>query len=440
MPGLETGLEPLQLDKLFEATAFRSAGKLTGARGLLTTTLDAELGELCEIRPQKSEPVLAEVVGFQQGVSQLLPFRSPHGLRPGDLVVGLGRKMDVAFGDPLLGRVLDGLGEPIDGRGPIEGCRNIPVQQSTPSSMSRPRISERFVTGQRAIDGLITCGRGQRVALMAGSGVGKSTLLGEIARGSEADVNVVALIGERGREVRPFLDDCLGTGLEKSVVIVTTSEEAALMRVKAALSAMTIADGFRRQGKNVLLMIDSITRLAMAQREIGLSLGEPPSSRGYTPSVFQLLASFLEQLGTSPEGSITGLITVLVDGDDLDEPVTDAVRSIVDGHIVLSRKLAEKGQFPAIDVGRSVSRVSREVTTPQQQEEARRMRHMLATLSEVEDLVRVGAYESGSSPIVDRALALEPVVRQFVHQPIGSKANIEETLAAMNQFARKWTF
>ena len=434
------GLDTSQLDQMLEASTFRTVGKLVGARGLLTSSLDAELGELCEIQPRNGLRIPAEVVGFQPGVTQLLPFKSAHGLRSGDPVVGLGRKLEVPTGDPLLGRVLDGLGEPIDEGGPLQGCSYEQVKDNSPSSMHRPRIEVPFVTGQRAIDGLIPCGRGQRVALMAGSGVGKSTLLGEIAKGSEADVNVVALIGERGREVRPFLDDCLGEGLKKSVVIVTTSEEAALMRVKAALSAVTIADSFRRRGKNVLLMVDSITRLAMAQREIGLSLGEPPSSRGYTPSVFQLLASFLEKLGTSPQGSITGLITVLVDGDDLDEPVTDAVRSIVDGHIVLSRKLAEKGQFPAIDIGRSVSRVNRDVTSPQQQEQARKMRHMLATLVEVEDLVRVGAYETGSSPLVDRALALEQEVRNFTQQQVGTRSSLEMTHAAMAQFARKWTF
>ena len=430
--------EKLKCD--LERRAFQNAGRLVAARGVLTSTLEAGVGELCTLMPYQGAPVVAEVIGFNGGHTQLLSYQPVEGLRNGDLVTSTGHKLTVPVGEALRGRVIDGLGRPLD-RGPtLERCERKQVQLDAPHALSRPRIEEPFVTGQRVIDGLIPFGRGQRVALMAGSGVGKSTLLGEIAKGSDADVNVVAMIGERGREVQPFIEDCLGNGLQKSVVIVATSEQPALMRVRAAQAAVTIADSFRRSGRQVLLMVDSLTRLAMAQREIGLSVGEPPGSRGYTPSVFSLLATFLEQLGNTENGSITGILTVLVDGDDMDEPITDAVRSIVDGHIVLNRKLAERGHFPAIDVNASVSRVIRDVATEQRQHLSRCVRSIWTTLREVEDLVRIGAYQRGASPKIDRALALEDVLTKFLQQRIEERSSLQETTDVMQAISKQWTF
>jgi flagellum-specific ATP synthase len=427
-----------QLKRRMASGAFQNAGRLISARGVLTTTLNAGLGEMCELTPSNGEPVAAEVIGFDRGHTQLLSYQPVEGLKNGNLVTSHGRKLQAPVGSQLLGRVIDGLGQPLDGGPSMETLARQEVLVSAPDALARPRIEKPFITGQRVIDGLLTCGRGQRVALMAGSGVGKSMLLGEIAKGAESDINVVALIGERGREVQPFLEDCLGDGLGKSVVVVATSEQPALMRVRAAQTAVTIADGFRRMGKHVLLMVDSITRLAMAQREIGLSLGEPPGSRGYTPSVFRLLPSLLEQLGNSPEGSITGILTVLVDGDDLDEPVTDAVRSIVDGHIVLNRKLAEKGHFPAIDVSASISRVMHDVTSQQHRNMARDVRSVWTTLREVEDLVRIGAYQKGASPKVDLALAMESGLLNFLQQSLNKRSTFQQTSTAMQAISHQW--
>jgi flagellum-specific ATP synthase len=307
--------------------------------------------------------------------------------------------------------------------------------------LERQRIREPFVTNIRAIDGILTCGRGQRVGIFAGSGVGKSTLLGEIAKGAQADVNVIALIGERGREVGPFLEDCLGPeGMARSVVVVATCEQTPLMRVRASQAAIAIADYFREQGADVLFMIDSLTRLAMAQRELGLMLGEPPSSRGYTPSVFQLLANTVERLGNAAVGSITALMTVLVEGGDLDEPISDAVRSLVDGHIVLDRKIAERGFYPAIDISRSVSRVAHEVIDREHALAARKLRAILATYQEVQDLIRIGAYVRGSSPQVDKALELMPRVEQFLRQDIGERSTFAQTREALLAIAAQWPY
>jgi flagellum-specific ATP synthase len=293
----------------------------------------------------------------------------------------------------------------------------------------------------RAIDSVLCCGRGQRVGIFAGSGVGKSTLLGEIAKGAESDVNILGLVGERGREVGPFLEDCLGPeGLARSVVVVATCEQTPLMRVRAAQSALAMADHFRDQGKNVLFMLDSLTRLAMAQREMGLALGEPPSSRGYTPSVFRLLAGTVERLGNGARGTVTGILTVLVDGDDMDEPIADAVRSLVDGHIVLERRLAERGHYPAINVGRSVSRVAQDILEPVHQKAARKLRAILATYAEAEDLIRIGAYARGSSPQVDKAIELMPILERFLRQDVGQRSSFQETQAALMQIAGAWPF
>jgi flagellum-specific ATP synthase len=305
--------------------------------------------------------------------------------------------------------------------------------------MLRKRITEPLVTGQRVIDGMLTIGRGQRVGLFAGSGVGKSTLLGEIAKGAESDVNVICLVGERGREVLPFVEDCLGAeGMRRSVVVVATSDQTPLMRIKSVLTAVTIAEDFRDQGAHVLFFLDSLTRLAMAQRELGLLLGEPPGSRGYPPSVQSLLAEVLERLGCGDVGAITGLITVLVEGDDLDEPITDAARSILDGHIVLNRKLASQGHYPAIDVLGSVSRLFREVTTPQQQTDAVKLRTLMATHAEVSDLIQIGAYKPGSSQQVDRAVQLMPAVKKFLQQPVNEKSQWNSTLQQLEILGKAW--
>jgi flagellum-specific ATP synthase len=436
----------LDLETLRRAVAetplFRRGGRLHRATGILTCPLAAAIGDHCELHPGPGQPpVLAEVIGFDGANAHLVPYDNLENPQPGMPIVHLGEGLLVPVGDALLGRVIDGLGRPIDGKPDLAGLPRVPVHRAAPAPLERQRIRRPFVTGIRAIDSAITCGRGQRVGIFAGSGVGKSTLLGEIARGAESDVNVVALIGERGREVGPFLEDCLGKdGLRRSAVVVATGEQSPLMRVRAAQAAVAVAEHFRDEGRNVLFMLDSLTRLAMAQREMGLALGEPPSARGYTPSVFRLLASTVERLGNGAAGALTGLLTVLVDGDDMDEPIADAVRSLVDGHIVLERRLAEKGHYPAINVSRSVSRVALDVTEPAHQAASRKLRAVLATYAEAEDLIRIGAYVKGSSPAVDRAIELMPAVERFLRQEVGRRSAFEETRAGLAQLAAGWPF
>ncbi|MCS7166755.1 MAG: FliI/YscN family ATPase [Gemmatales bacterium] len=414
-------------------------GRLRSVQGtIMTCRLPAAVGDLCWIYPSHGPRVAAQVIGFRDATAILAPFEPVSALGPGTLAQHTGKKVTVPFGPSLLGRVLDGLGRPVDGKPPPTG-RNIPVRATARvSPLTRTRIRQPFITGQRVIDGLLTLGQGQRVGIFAGSGVGKSTLLGEIARGAEAEVVVLALIGERGREVRSFLEDHLGTGLARSVVVVATSDEMPLMRLHACWLACTIAEEFRQSGKQVLLLLDSLTRLAMAQRELGLALGEPPSSRGYTPSVFQLLASTLERLGPAESGSITALMTILVEGDDLDEPIADACRALLDGHIVLERQLAEKGHYPAVNVLRSVSRIAHEVVDANHARAAQQVRSLLATLAEVEDLVRIGAYVRGSQPQIDRALDLQPALLQFLRQNRGERISFSDTRAALERLAAAW--
>lgn len=408
------------------------------ANGMLTARLPVSIGDRCDIHLDDGSQRPAEVVGFDGRFAQILPFESCAGVSGRAKVSSPGTRLQTPTGPALLGRVIDGLGRPIDGKGPVRPTHRVSAHNNAPSAMHRQRVQRPFATGQRVIDSMLTVGCGQRMGLFAGSGVGKSTLLGEIARGAESDMNVVALIGERGREVRPFLEDCLGAeGIAKSVTVVSTADQTPLMRVRAAETAIATATFFREQGLNVLLLLDSVTRVAMAQREIGLMLGEPPSSRGFTPSVFAKIATLLEQLGASERGTITGILTVLVDGDDLDEPIADCVRGIVDGHIVLSRRLAERSHFPAIDVSASVSRVFPDVASPDQKEAARTIRRLLAEYEDVAELIRIGAYKPGSAPVVDVAISLLPAINALLQQRPGEHTAFDDTVNATVRIAHQ---
>lgn len=412
----------------------KKTGRLTGVSGRIRASVEAGMGEIVHVQNDVLELVPTEVIGFDSSQVQLMPLQNVGGFRQDSLVVADGTKMRILVGNQLLGRVVNALGQPIDGQGPVGCHESVDVQMTAPEPLSRMPIAKPFVTGQKAIDSLLTLGQGQRVGLFAGSGVGKSTLLGDIAKYAESDINVVALIGERGREVRPFVEECLGpVGLAKSVVIVSTSDEPPLARIRAAESAIAAANWFRGQGNNVLLMLDSITRFAHASRELGLSLGEPPSSRGYTPSVFQRMAQLLEQLGNNATGSITALVTVLVDGDDMNEPISDAARSILDGHIVLDRKLAHKGHFPAIDVLASASRLYNEVTSVEQQKAAAILKRLMATYNEVEDLIQIGAHKRGVVPATDLAIDAYPQICGFLTQAIDEPKRYGETMQLLGQ-------
>ncbi len=393
-----------------------------------------EIGEVCQIYPLKGKNyITAEVIGFRDNVVVLMPFGEMTGIGPGSKVVATGSYLSVEVGDDLLGRVLDGLGQTIDAfKAPILHTK-YEVDNAPPNPLTRSKIEDVLPLGITAIDSLLTCGRGQRVGIFAGSGVGKSTLLGMIAKNSNADINVIALIGERGREVREFIENELGEeGLKKSVVIVATSDQPALVRVKGAMLATAIAEYFRDHGKNVVLMMDSLTRFSMAQREIGLAVGEPPVTKGYTPSVFAVLPRLLERSGNSDKGSITGLYTVLVDGDDMNEPIADAVRGILDGHIVLSRKLAAKGYYPAIDVLESVSRVMPSVVDDDHVRLARRIKELLAVYNEAEDLIVIGAYIPGTDTRIDEAIAKVDAIKDFLTQTTQEHFNYDETISKMN--------
>ena len=413
----------------------RVSGRVVGVVGLVIEVvgLDCPIGSVCEIETSNTKPLLAEVTGFRNDRLLLMAVGSMDGLKPDSLVTKVADAFMVPTGDTLLGRVVDGLGQPIDGRGPIERVSWNSTNQMPPDPMDRPPITEPLVTGVRVIDGMLTCGKGQRMGIFAGSGVGKSTLLGSIARNSQSDVSVVALIGERGREVREFIDRDLGPeGLSRSVVVVSTSDQPALMREKAALCAMSIAEYFRDHGKDVTFLMDSVTRFAMAQREIGLSIGEPPASKGYTPSVFAMLPRLLERAGRSERGSITGYFTVLVEGDDFNEPISDAVRGILDGHIILSRALAARNHYPSIDVLNSVSRVMPAVTTNEHVKQAAWIRKNMATYEKARDLVNIGAYVSGSDPEIDSALKVMPDITAFLQQDKDEVTDFDTTTSRMN--------
>ncbi|MFP4434348.1 MAG: FliI/YscN family ATPase [Planctomycetota bacterium] len=399
------------------------------------------VGELCEIRLADGRRVPAEVVGFQNEHRVLVPLEGIEGIAPNDPVVSRSIPRSMKLGPNVLGRVLDGLGRPIDGQGPVQGHDRCRLDGMPPAPLSRPMISQPLSFGLRVFDGLLTCGQGQRVGIFAGAGVGKSTLLGEIARSSEADVNVLALVGERGREVRHFLEESLGEeGLKRSVVVVATSDASAIQRVKSAFLAITIAEYFRDLGKNVMFMMDSLTRFAQAQREIGLAAGEPPTTKGYCPSVFSLLPKLTERLGATETGSITGIFTILVEGDDMGDPVADSVRSLLDGHIVLSRKLAEVGHYPAVDILQSVSRCMTSVADAEHLEAARRLRAIYATYQSAEDLINIGAFSPGSNPRIDRAIELIDPVNAFLRQSMEDSCPMDQTLRRMKEITSHWQF
>ena len=407
----------------------RRRGRVGDLIGLIieATGLEAEIGELCFVgEGRRQRQVATEVVGFRAGRTLLMPLGELGGIGPGTPVTPTGAPFRVAVGPQLLGRVIDGLGAPLDGGGVLTtGCWRS-TTASPPDALSRPRISHRVGLGVRALDTLVPCGRGQRLGIFAGSGVGKSSLLGMIARSTTADVNVIALVGERGREVREFIERDLGDALSRSVVVVATSDQPALVRIRAAFTATAVAEFFRERGSNVMLMMDSVTRFAMAQREVGLAIGEPPATRGYTPSVFALLPRLLERAGTSQVGSITGLYTVLVDGDDMNEPIADAVRSILDGHVVLTRALAHAGHYPSIDILQSVSRLIGEIVERPVQEAGQRLRAALAAYHEKEDLISIGAYQRGTDPLVDSTIALRTQIDAFLRQAVDEPSTAEE--------------
>jgi flagellum-specific ATP synthase len=397
------------------------------------------LGRLCRIHLSDGRSTLAEVVGFKDNNIVLLGLEHVDGIRPGDKVIALNRPRYIPLGDGIMGRVLDGLGRAIDDKGPLIGDEQRSLDNMGPPPLTREMITEPLALGIRSIDGILTCGKGQRMGIFAGSGVGKSVLLGEIANSSDAEVNVVALVGERGREVREFLEKDLGAaGLARSVVVVATSDSAAIQRVKAGFVAATIAEYFRDKGMDVLFMMDSLTRFAQAQREIGLAAGEPPTSKGYCPSVFGLLARLVERLGCSSRGSITGILTVLAEGDDMGDPVADNARSLLDGHIVLSRKLADHGHYPAVDILQSVSRLMNTVTRPEHARAAQKFREIYATYTDAEDLISIGAFAPGSNKRIDGSVALIDRIQNFLIQRPRERTRFDETVGAVMDIAKAW--
>jgi FliI/YscN family ATPase len=429
-------LQNLRL-RVEQTEVVRNHGRVVQLIGLVIESEGplAAVGEICRIESSgNNSSTLAEVVGFRNHHVLLMPLGELHGIHPGAEVIALGTTLRVPVGDELKGRVIDGLGHPLDDLGPIHGSDSVSLNLQPPHPLKRQRIRECFRTGIKAIDTFTPCGRGQRLGIFAGSGVGKSTLLGMIASQAEADVNVIALIGERGREVREFLEKDLDeTGRRKSVVVVVTSNQPAIARLKGAFVAMAVAEYFRDKGQNVLLMMDSVTRFAMAQREIGLAVGEPPATRGYTPSVFSLLPQLLERAGSGQSGSITGLFTVLVEADDMNDPIADAVRSILDGHIVLTRELATQNHYPAIDVLESVSRLTRDLTGTDQQALAGRARESMAAYRKNQDLINIGAYPAGTNPAIDLSIHLNEPIKTFLKQAINEGFTTEQSWALLNQ-------
>ena len=431
-----TDIDLEKYTRLIDKTYYKKLGRVSKVVGLSIESIgpDARLNDLCRIIPRDNPDrvIYAEVVGFKDNRILLMPFESVDGIAPGCTVENTGKPLMIKVGSELLGKTLDGLGNPSDGS-TIHYDAEYPCEAAPPDPMEREIISEVLPFGVKAVDGLITVGKGQRIGIFAGSGVGKSTLLGMFARNTKADINVIALIGERGREVREFIERDLGEeGMKRSILVVATSDKPALIRNKAAKTATAIAEYFRDQGKDVLLMMDSLTRFSMAQREIGLASGEPPVTRGYPPSVYSELPKLLERAGMSSRGSITGLYTVLVDGDDFNEPITDTARSILDGHIMLNRKLANKNHYPAIDVLMSISRVMSQIVNKEHKAVAGRLKNVLATYNEAEDLINIGAYKKGSNKEIDYAIEKHEAVNSFLLQGVDDKYEFSQEIQLLN--------
>ncbi|KFC32128.1 MULTISPECIES: flagellar protein export ATPase FliI [Bacillus] len=424
------------IDCIEMTDSYKRYGKVKRVIGLMIESKGpaSSIGDVCLIyaKGQSGKVIKAEVVGFQEENILLMPYLEAASIAPGSIVEATGESLRVKVGTGLIGQVIDAFGEPLDGKLLPKGLSPVSTEQSPPNPMKRPPIREKMGVGVRSIDSLLTVGKGQRIGIFAGSGVGKSTLMGMIAKQTEADLNVIALVGERGREVREFIEKDLGKeGLKRSIVVVATSDQPALMRLKAAYTATAIAEYFRDKGQNVMFMMDSVTRVAMAQREIGLAAGEPPTTKGYTPSVFAILPRLLERTGANEHGTITAFYTVLVDGDDMNEPIADTVRGILDGHIVLDRALANKGQFPAVNVLKSISRVMSNISTKQHLDAANKFRELLSTYQNSEDLINIGAYKRGSSREIDEAIQFYPQLIQFLKQGTGEPALLEESVAAL---------
>lgn len=427
---------PKYLAAIEKTELLEVVGKVSQVVGLVVEAQvqGVSVGELCKIMMDDTRFILAEVVGFKEGKVLLMPLGPVSGIKPGSKIYATGHPIQVKVGPGLLGRVLDGLGNPMDRKGDLEYEAIYPVDQDPPDPVQRPRIEEVLKVGVKAIDGILTLGKGQRVGIFAGSGVGKSTLMGMLARNCEADVNVISLIGERGREVKDFIEESLGEeGLKRSVVICATSDTPPVIRLKGAMVGTAIAEYFRDQGKQVLFMMDSVTRFSMAQREIGLATGEPPTTKGYTPSVFAMLPRLMERAGTSQAGAITAIYTVLVDGGDMDEPIADAARGILDGHMILSRDLAAKNHYPCIDVSNSVSRLFSAICSSDHKKAAGKLREVLARYAEAEDLINIGAYVKGSNPKIDYAVSKIDAVNTFLRQATDENIPFEESLKALTK-------
>lgn len=434
------GLDPKTCAHLLaERRMGRSFGKVTRVVGLIAEGkgVKTPLGSVCKLLTDgEVADVPAEVVGFRDDSVLFMPYGELRGIKPGGLIENSSLPPVFPVGEGLLGRALDAFGEPIDKLGPIQASGSQPLYAEPPNPLDRPRISEPLDVGVRSINSLLTIGKGQRMGIMAGSGVGKSTLMGMMARYTKADVNVIALVGERGREVVEFIERDLGPeGAARSVLVVATSDKSPLVRMRAAYAATAVAEFFRDQGKDVLLMMDSVTRFAMAAREVGLAVGEPPTSRGYTPSVFAQLPKLLERAGRSPKGTITGVYTVLVDGDDFNEPIADAVRSILDGHIVLTRQLADQGHYPCIDVLKSISRVRSDIVDGAAKSSGRELIRLLAAYTRVEDMVNIGAYAQGSNPEIDRALRMVGPINEFLRQAVEEPCDLETSFSGLSALA-----
>ncbi|AGA24079.1 MULTISPECIES: flagellar protein export ATPase FliI [Bacillus] len=424
------------IDCIEMTDSYKRYGKVKRVIGLMIESKGpaSSIGDVCLIyaKGQSGKVIKAEVVGFQEENILLMPYLEAASIAAGSIVEATGESLRVKVGTGLVGQVIDAFGEPLDGKLLPKGLSPVSTEQSPPNPMKRPPIREKMGVGVRSIDSLLTVGKGQRIGIFAGSGVGKSTLMGMIAKQTEADLNVIALVGERGREVREFIEKDLGKeGLKRSIVVVATSDQPALMRLKAAYTATAIAEYFRDKGQNVMFMMDSVTRVAMAQREIGLAAGEPPTTKGYTPSVFAILPRLLERTGANEHGTITAFYTVLVDGDDMNEPIADTVRGILDGHIVLDRALANKGQFPAVNVLKSISRVMSNISTKQHLDAANKFRELLSTYQNSEDLINIGAYKRGSSREIDEAIQFYPQLIQFLKQGTDEPALLEESIAVL---------